>query len=271
MVPPALVLTNQNPSAVTHSAPWPLPTNASLTVSRGVSAQCRFSAKAPRGGNGRRRWLASPEWGRGLLAGGRLILLLALIWCCLGSMGCAPPGPGAVLRGKRALDEGRLPDAVKEFEQATQLLPKNALAWNYLGLAYHGNQQLDPAMKAYRTALALDHNLSAVRYNLGCLYLEQNQLAPAIDEFRSYSLLQPTAIDGWVRLGTVLLHARRLDEAERSFRTALELQPRHPEALNGLGLIQMYRRRWQDALNHFNVAALHDPPFPPAILNSAVV
>jgi tetratricopeptide (TPR) repeat protein len=199
------------------------------------------------------------------------ICALGAAWCLFMSSGCGPPGPTALLRGKRALDEGRLPEAVAQLEKAAALLPKNALAWNYLGLAYHAQQQPEQAAKAYRTALALDHKISAIRYNLGCLYLEQNQLAPAIDEFRSYSLLQPGAVDGWVRLGSALLRARRLDEAERAYRSALELSPRHPEAVNGLGLIQMHRRHWQDALNHFNVAALHDPPFPPALLNSAVV
>ena len=199
------------------------------------------------------------------------ILALSLLCGLLAISGCAPPGPTALMRGKRALDEGRFPEAVQQLEKAATLLPKNALVWNYLGLAYHGHQQPEQAAKAYRTALALDHKISAIRYNLGCLYLEQNQLPPAIDEFRSYSLLQPAAVDGWVRLGSALLRARRLDEAERAYRSALELQARNLDALNGLGLIQMQRRRWQDALNHFNVAAVNDPPFPPAVLNSAIV
>jgi tetratricopeptide (TPR) repeat protein len=201
----------------------------------------------------------------------RLFLTLFAAGCLLGGVSCGPPGPNALLRGKRALDERHFPEAIQELEKAARLLPKNALVWNYLGLAYHGQQLPEPAAKAYRTALALDHKLSAIRYNLGCLYLEQNQLPAAIDEFRSYSLLQPGAVDGWVRLGTALLRAHRLDEAEKAFRSALELQNRNPEALNGLGMIQMQRRRWQDALNHFSLAALHEPPYPPALLNSAVV
>jgi len=160
---------------------------------------------------------------------------------------------------------------VPKLERAAALLPRNALAWNYLGLAYHANGQIEQAANAYRAALALDHKLMVVRYNLGCLYLEQNNLAPAIDELKSYTLLQPAVLEGWLKLGTALLRARRLEEAEKSFRTALDLQAKHPEALNGLGLIQVQRRRWQDALNHFNVAALHDPPFAPALLNSAVI
>ena len=189
------------------------------------------------------------------------------LWVC----GCSPPGPRALLQGKQLLDEGRFSDAVPKLERAVSLLPKNALAWNYLGLAYHGNGQPEPAGNAYRTAHSLDHKLMVVRYNLGCLYLEQDNSAAAIDELKSYTLLQPAVVEGWLKLGTAQWRARRLEESEKSFRAALDLHAKHPEALNGLGLIQVQRRRWQDALNHFNLAALQDPPFAPALLNSAVI
>jgi len=203
--------------------------------------------------------------------GVRPMYCLLVTAACVWISGCTPPGPRALLQGKQLLDQGRYADAVPKLEKAASLLPKNALAWNYLGLAYHGNGQFEPAANAYRVALALDHKLMVVRYNLGCLYLEQNNLALAIDELKSYTLLRPAALEGWLKLGTAQLRARRLEEAEKCFRTALDLHAKQPEALNGLGLIQVQRRRWQDALNHFNVAALQDPPFAPAVLNSAVI
>ena len=200
----------------------------------------------------------------------RVFGLLGLVGCLL-ILGCSPPGPRALLEGKRLLDEGKYPEAVESLKRATVLLPKNALAPNYLGLAYHAAQQPEEAIKAYRMALALDHKLAAVRYNLGCLYLEQENTAAAIEELRSFTLLQPGAVDGWLKQGSALARARRFDEAERSYRMALDIHARHPEALNGLGLIQMQRRRFQEALNHFNAAAVQEPPYPPAVFNSAIV
>jgi Flp pilus assembly protein TadD len=202
--------------------------------------------------------------------GNRLLYSLAML-ACLVVMGCTPPGPRALLKGKNLVDEGKFDLAVKPLEQATVLLPKNAYSWNYLGLAYHGNHQPDEAIKAYRTALSLDHKLSAVRYNLGCLYLEQTNVTAAIDELKSFTLLQPVAVEGWLKLGGAQLQARRLDDAERSFLAAIELQARNPVALNGLGLVQVQRRRWAEAANCFNGAALQQPPYGPALLNSAVV
>ena len=203
--------------------------------------------------------------------GGRLLFRILTVAACFWIFGCSPPGPRALLEGKRLLDEGSYPEAVASLEKAAGLLPKNAIAWNYLGLAYHAAQQPEQAVKAYRVALSLDHKLAAVRFNLGCLYLEQDNITNALEELRSFTLLQPGAVDGWLKQGAALTRARRLDEAERSFKTALDLQARNAGALNGLGMVQMQKRRYQDALNHFNAAATQEPPYAPAVLNAAIV
>jgi Flp pilus assembly protein TadD len=97
-------------------------------------------------------------------------LVLAL---CMSWSGCAPPGERALLQGKKMVDEGNFAEAVPTLEKATRLVPKYAPGWNYLGLAYQGNRQADQALRAYRTALDLDHKLAAAHYNIGCLFLEQ--------------------------------------------------------------------------------------------------
>jgi Tfp pilus assembly protein PilF len=198
-----------------------------------------------------------------------LFLLCVAVSLTLG--GCSPSGPKALLQGREFIDAGNYPAAIEKLSQAVVALPKNALAWNYLGLAYHLDHKPEEAEKRYRTALDLDHNLATVRYNLGCLYLEQENLAAALEELRRYTLLRPGAIDGWLKLGEALTRSRQFDEGERSFRAALDIQARHPEALNGLGLIQLQRRRAQEAINYFNAAALQDPPYAPAVLNAAIL
>src|SRR5438477_8737546 len=98
-----------------------------------------------------------------------VFLLAFVLWA-----GCAPPGPRALLKGERLIGEGKYEEAIESLQSATRLLPKNAQAYNHLGLALHGARQFVPALKAYTKALDLDHKLAPARYNLGCLYLEQN-------------------------------------------------------------------------------------------------
>lgn len=194
-----------------------------------------------------------------------LLLLLA------GLAGCSDPGSRALLKGEKLIQQGQFAKASAELETATRLLPRNAQAWNHLGLALHYQRRFPQAQQAYRQALAIDHNLASARFNLGALFFEHNDLVAAVDQLTSYTLLQPRSLDGWLKLGSAQLQARRHDAAERSFKAALEIDPASCEALNGMGHVQFYRRRTQDALNYFNRALALNTNYAPAVLNAAIV
>jgi tetratricopeptide (TPR) repeat protein len=197
-----------------------------------------------------------------------LVLFLAgLIMSC----SFTPPGPRALLKGEKLIRQGKYEQAIEPLQTAVQLLPKNAQACNYLALAYHGAKQPAQAMKYYNQALALDHKLTAARFNLGCLYLEENDPVPAMEQFTSYTMVESRSVEGFLKLATAQLRAKRLDLAEKSYKTVLELQTNNVEALNGLGVDYFQRRRMPEAQNYFNLALAQDPDYAPAILNSALL
>jgi tetratricopeptide (TPR) repeat protein len=185
--------------------------------------------------------------------------------------GCGQPGPRALLQGERLIHEGNYARAIQRLEQATHLLPKEARAWNHLGLAYHGAGRFSDAIQAYQQALALDRNLAVGHFNLGSLYLDQSNLPSAVLELTSYTGLQPNAAAGWVKLGTAQWRARQTDAGEKCFRQALKLNPHLPEAWNGLGLVQIQRRRYEEAAQQFKAALHEQPDYTPALLNLAIV
>ena len=198
----------------------------------------------------------------------------ALLLTVLGLLlfnGCGQPGPRALLQGERLIHAGNYAQAVQRLEQATHLLPKEARAWNHLGLAYHGAGRFSDAIKAYQQALALDRNLAVGHFNLGSLYLDQSNLPSAVLELTSYTGLQPNAAGGWVKLGTAQLRARIPDAGEKSLRQALKLNPHLPEAWNGLGLAQIQRRRYEESALQFKAALHEQPGYTPALLNLAIV
>jgi tetratricopeptide (TPR) repeat protein len=185
--------------------------------------------------------------------------------------GCTPAGPKALLDGKRRIEQGRYPQAIQELRTATSLLPTNAAAWNYLGVAYHYAGQPAEAEKAYQQALALDRDLSEAHYNLGCLWLEQNKTNAAKNELTTFTLRRANSFDGWFKLGLAQLRARDLSGAEKSFGEALRLNPHHAGALNGLGLARVQRGRHPEATQLFGAALKAQPDFHPALLNLAIV
>lgn len=176
-----------------------------------------------------------------------------------------------MLEGEQLLQQERYTEAIRVLHVATENLPREARAWNFLGLAYQGSGLDTEAAQAYNKALALDHRLSAAHFNLGCLLLEQNQPQQAVSELTAYTLLQPKSVNGWLKLGAAHQRLAKYDAAETAYRTAINLVPRHPEALNGLGCIQVTRRRYVDAVQYFQAALAESPGYPAALLNQATV
>ena len=210
---------------------------------------------------GRREWLRFKHFGWL-----NVIAVLVLL------SGCTPPGPRALFEGKRLIDAGQYPQAIQKLKAASTLLGgTNAVAWNYLGLAYQHAGEVAEAEWAYQRALQINRDLSEVYYNRGCLWLAQNKLEAAKGEFTAYTLHRPNAAEGFLKLGTTQLRAREPSAAEKSFNEALRLNPQNPEAMNGLGLAKLQRGRAAEAEQCFESALKHQPDYRPALLNLAIV
>src|SRR5579859_7539669 len=130
-----------------------------------------------------------------------LCRVCALLVVAFSLTGCGPAGPRSLLDGKRLLERAEYPQAIEELRNAVQLMPTNALAFNYLGLAFHQSGQVPEAERAYLRALALNHDLTEVHYDLGCLWLSQPaKLEQAKSELTTYTLRRPNSPEGWLKL-----------------------------------------------------------------------
>ena len=195
---------------------------------------------------------------------------LSLLGLALVLNGCTPAGPGALLNGKKYLDNGNVPDALVQFERATKLMPTNAAAWNYYGVALQRSGQPVPAVDAYQRALALNRNLVEAHFNLGCAWLDQNKNEAARAEFITYNSFRHNSdAAGLLKLGQTQLRLGDIRAAETSFTALRDLNPNDPEADNGLGLARIQRNNPQDAMKFFAEARRKRAGFAPAILNLA--
>lgn len=198
-------------------------------------------------------------------------VIVSLLAVAIFVTACAPPGPSALLEGKELLEADKVTEAIEELKTATSLMPTNAAAWNYLGVAYHRAGLSTNAVEAYSRALRFNRELIEVRFNVGCVWLELEKFDAAKVEFTAYTLRRPNEVEGWLKLGGAQLQGRDLIGAEKSFREALRVDAKDVVALNGLGLIFVQRNRARDAVDSFTAALQQRADYRPALLNLATV
>lgn len=196
---------------------------------------------------------------------------LVLAGLLLLSTGCTPSGPKALLQGEELIRKGKYEAAIEKLELAVNLLPNEARAWNYLGVARNRAGQYADARLAYERALQLDRDLAAARFNLGKMYLEQGVPISALEQLSTFVMLDQKSVEGWLLIGDANLELLRYERALENYWSALRLQRDVPRAYNGIGMIYMNRNDPRNAYKFFMEALKHDANYTPAILNLAVV
>ncbi len=134
-------------------------------------------------------------------------------------------------------------DGVTLFEHATQVVPRNYLAFSHLGVALVERGEPDAARRAFEEALEIQPRYAEAWNNLGNLALDQGRLPEAILRFERALQLEPTLAEAWNNLGAAQGELGRFEEALACFRRTTEIAPRHADAWLNLGLVLLELRR----------------------------
>lgn len=133
------------------------------------------------------------------------------------------------------IEQGRLDDAVHEFQRVLALNPGDTEAHNGLGSALFRQGRSAEAMDQYREAIRLDPGFADAYYNLGEALSQANKMAEAIPAYEKAIQLNPDASDAHYNLGRALARTGKLREAVAQFQQALLLNPDDVDACVYLG------------------------------------
>ena len=103
--------------------------------------------------------------------------------------------------GIQKIKMGEYEEARKKFESLTLLDPRNAEAYNNLGLALKKLGRHEEAFEQYRKALALEPNCSECLNNLGVLYMTNHDLTEAENHFQKAIQAKSDYADPYFHLG----------------------------------------------------------------------
>ncbi|HVM59936.1 MAG TPA: tetratricopeptide repeat protein [Verrucomicrobiae bacterium] len=164
--------------------------------------------------------------------------------------------------GTTLAQEGRLPDAIAQYEQAARIAPEDPDTQFNLGLAFKKQGQLVEAIGHYEQALRLKPDYADAHYNLGNALLQEGKLTDAIEHYQQAVRIAPGFADAQFTLGLALGKQGRLPEAIGHYEQALRLRPDYAEAHGNLGNALAQTGRLAEAMGHWEQALRLKPNYP---------
>jgi len=137
--------------------------------------------------------------------------------------------------GRAAANNGNLPIAIALFKRATEVDPKNKVAWNNLGLAYFQMRDDNEAIAAFQKQLEVNpYDEFAYNY-LGSVYRNERKYDDAVKAFNKQLENNPLDKFAHANLGSMYAEWHKYNDAVPELEKAASLTPDNAELQVSLG------------------------------------
>jgi protein O-mannosyl-transferase len=187
--------------------------------------------------------------------------------------------------GVALADEGRFPEAIKQYQAALQIEPNAANVQTDYGNALSKSGRIPEAITHYRAALRVLPDSPIIHNDLAnALTATPGSMPQAIAEYQTALHLKPDYKEARINLaqaqsnsaemqynmGVDLARSGKPEAAIPHFEEALRLKPDYVDAHNNLGVVLAAARRVQEAISHFEAALRIDPNSADAHVNLGI-
>jgi len=169
---------------------------------------------------------------------------------------------GLALKG-----QGKLDEALRDFDQAIRLEPAFAEAHNSRATVLQALGRRDQAVAAFDVAVALKPAFVEAHNNRGVVLAELGRLVEALASYEKALAIDPRHFRAHNNRGIALASLDRWDEALESYDRALALKPDYGEAHNNRGNVLRRLHRLDEAVASFQRALAGNPNFSEALYN----
>ena len=230
---------------------------------------------------------------RWLLGGGAMVVLSILIACArtqtsywrnseslwTHALACTTDNTIAHNNlGDAFYKQGRMDEAITQFQQTLAIDSNNPEAHYDLGNAFFQQGRMDEAIAQFQTTLAINSSDVDVRYNyadvhnnLGNVFLRQGRTSEAVAQFQTALAINPQDANTHYNLGNAFRRQGGLNEAIMQFQKALAIKPKFAEAHYNLGNALLQQGHVDEAITHFQKALEFKPDYVEALNNLAWV
>jgi tetratricopeptide (TPR) repeat protein len=169
--------------------------------------------------------------------------------------------------------QGKLTEAIEQYQQALQLKPDFSEVYNNLGNTLARQGKLAEAIQCYKHALELNPSYAESPWiahnNLGNALTDQGKLPEAIQCYKRALELYPGYAEAYYNWGNVLAHQGKLSEAIQHYERAIQLQPGYAQACYNMGVALRDEGKVAEAIQQFERAIQLKPDYVEALNNLA--
>jgi tetratricopeptide (TPR) repeat protein len=163
--------------------------------------------------------------------------------------------------GHARLLQGRVAEAIPEFQQALRLAPNYALAHVNWANASRLEGQLDEAVKHYLAAIDLQTNYPEAHYACANVLTLQGKFPEAEGHYLEALRQKPDYPQAHINLGNLYELTGRTEQATAEYTKAIESEPDYAEGHYYLGGVLARQMKMREAIAHFRTAIKLDPNY----------
>lgn len=136
----------------------------------------------------------------------------------------------AAIEGDKALEAGKVQEALAHYREAADGKPDNAEYKYKLSVALHQSGDAEGERAQLEAAVKLDPKFAAAQSELGYLLSRSGDTAGAIDHFKLAVESAPEWVEAWINLAAQLAIGGQYTDARTAVDTALRLDPGNAQA-----------------------------------------
>ena len=176
-----------------------------------------------------------------------------------------------LLAGHIAHARGNVKEAEISWKKVLEIDPKNAEAWNNLGVLYRKQGDNEKALAAFQEAAELAPDRPDIPYNIGNLYKTSGDFEKAVSYYNKAIEADPEYAPAFNNLGTLYEAKKDREKALEVFRRGLSADSGDASLRFNMGLVYQEEERWDDAREAFNIALKKRPGWIPGLNNLGIV